>query len=229
MKENGKNPYAIYTGKAAEGQIIHGTRCVMKGPMMICVSATQRDTNEDSSSAGVLADIVTQLYAKRPSVEDKAISYITDAANRGLYMIHDKDKPFCCDAVMLFMMKDKFRYVISGNSHIYCFADGVLRNTPDNRDYPLIGSRLDYKAYVSEPFEAKQGENAFLLCSDRLTSLVSLPTIQKTLADSASAEEWLNKLVDAAGAEEHFCAAAIILKPKQGRFLSGLLDTWQRG
>ncbi len=201
----------------------------MKGPMMICVSATQKGTNEDSSSAGVLADIVTQLYVKRPSIEDKAISFITDAANKGLYMIHDKDKPFCCDAVMLFMMKDRFRYVISGDSHIYCFVDGVLNNVSDNRDYPLIGSRLDYKAYISEPFEAKQGENAFLLCSDKLTSLVSTETMEKTLADSISAEDWLYKLVDAAGSEAHFCAAAIILKPKQGRILSGLLDNRQRG
>lgn len=222
MKEEKKGSSASYCGPRTDCEKAWGTRIVLRGPVGVCVTATEAGTDEDCEAAGRIVRIFIDHYMKRPSLRDEALMYITHQCGSTLYAPSDIAPFLLCDMAALLFLEDQARFFVSGGSRVRHFVDGELVRS-SRPGQPLLGSTRNYVPALEDPFPLQEGENAFLLSSPKLDELVSEDEIREALLGSVDAEGWLGKLVERTGGDAQFCAAAVFMGPAQPAGLRRLL------
>ena len=193
---------------------------MLRGPKMIVATITDHQTDEDSETACGVAEQFIGFFLKRPSLEDRAMQGITEAVNQQLYAQQQENRYeyMACGFSVLFVLRNKARWITGGGSMVYHFADGQLMGYSQCMDAPALGLKDKYAVELEDTFELQSGQNAFLLCSAELAKQVSPEMLQSALADSASAEEWLQTIVEQVGQKRQYCANAVILPPRKRLF-----------
>lgn len=223
MKEIKKEICARYCGPRTACENAWGVRSVKRGAAMICVTATESGTDEDCEAAGRVAKVLIDHYARRPSLEDEAIRYISRQCNNSLFTPGDT-QCFCrCDMASLLLLDGRVRCFISGNSRIYHFVNQKLEYMTKDSPYPLLGEKFVYTPELDPPFELREGDNAFLISSNKLSEVVAVDKMEELLSESSNAEDWLEKLVECAGQDTQFCATAVFVEPMKMSGIFGLL------
>lgn len=188
-----------------------------RGPQMICVTATESGTDEDCEAGGRIAKTLIDHYMRRPSVEDRVMGILAKECNKSLYVPGSADPFGCCDMAALLMLEEEVRWLVSGTSRVYHFFDRKLAGGSGDSPYPLLGQRMAYDPILDPPIRLREGDNAFLLASRKLAETVSVSEMERTLADSSDAADWMEKLIQRAGEDTQFCAATVFVKPMAPR------------
>ena len=184
-----------------------------RGPQMICVTATENGTDEDCEAGGRIAKTLIDHYMRRPSLEDRVMGILARECNKSLYVPGSTDPFGCCDMAALLMLEGEVRWLVSGTSRVYYFFDRKLAGGSGDGPYPLLGQRMAYDPILDPPVRLREGDNAFLLASRKLTETVSVSEIEEMLADSSDAADWMEKLIRRAGTDIQFCATTVFVKP----------------
>lgn len=190
---------------------------------MIIATTTEQGTEEDTETTSRVTRSMFDNFMRRPSIEDQAIRTIASMANNDLSMMNpENDDAVLCDAAFVFLDRNKARFLISGKSAAWHFEDGKLKNRSSRDAAPQIGSGRYYEPHLEPVFELKQGKNAILAASQTLAEQVSDEEIEKALNESASPEEWMERLVNLVGEDKQFCAITAFLPSEKPSLLKSL-------
>lgn len=224
MKEIKKELCATYCGPKIDCKDSWGVRSVLRGPVGIFVTATEAGTDEDCEATGRVTKVLIDHYTRRPSLEDKALVYIARQCSNALFLPGNNRAVCCCDLGAVLLMDGSIRYFLSGNARIWHFFDGKLDHSINAAPHPLLGERFSYTPELLPPFSLPEGNNAFLIASPRLCSLITDEALEESLYDAATAKEWIGNIVKHTGQGAQFCMTAVFLPPAKKHWLRRLMS-----
>ena len=175
----------------------------------------EKRSNTGGQAEGIIADISTKSFTKRPALQQGPLVSILNFMNNAVFVNNKPGNIYKCDAAFLMLVKSSFRWVISGTSRILYFANKKLVAESEKKEYPRIGIQPTYTPELSEIRKVEKGENAFFLCSKSLTDAIGSEGIEKALQDATSQDDWMRRVEEMAG-DTDFAAQALIL-PEQRR------------
>ncbi|SEQ74422.1 hypothetical protein SAMN02910369_02347 [Lachnospiraceae bacterium NE2001] len=175
----------------------------------------EKRSNTGGQAEGIIADISTKSFTKRPALQQGPLVSILNFMNNAVFVNNKPGNIYKCDAALLMLVKSSFRWVISGTSRVLYFANKKLVAESEKKEYPRIGIQPTYTPELSEIRKVEKGENAFFLCSKSLTDAIGSEGIEKALQDATSQDDWMRRVEEMAG-DTDFAAQALIL-PEQRR------------
>ncbi|MDO5131787.1 MAG: hypothetical protein Q4D81_02255 [Eubacteriales bacterium] len=191
---------------------------------MIIATTTEYGTDEDTETCSRITRSVIDNYMHRPSVEDRAIRKISTMAGNDISMIQaGAQNSILFDAAFVMINRNICRFLISGRAACYHFEDGKLAHRSDPSEAPALGSGLRYEPRLEPSFQLNPVKNAFLTASRSLSDRVTDQDIEEALRQSASPEEWMERLQALSGPEKQFCAITAFLPMAKPSLLEGLL------
>ena len=186
----------------------------MKGKSLICSMIERRsDEKANGEPEARVAEIVTKSFEKRPTFQDGPLISIANMMNNSVFVGNKPGSVYNCDAAFLFLVKNSYRWMISGTSRVLYFVDRKLVNQSEKKEFPRIGLQPSFTPELGPINRIIKGQNAFFLCSKALTDKIGEEGIEKALADSQTQDEWMRKVEEMAG-DTDFAAQALIL-PEQ--------------
>ena len=184
----------------------------MRGRSLIC-SLIEKRSNTNGELEARLADIATKSFLKRPSLKEAAAIAITNFMSNAVFVKNRPDDIYMCDAAILMSVKSQFRWIISGTSRAFYFADRKLVKQSEPKEYPRIGLNPSYTPVLEPIINYEKAENAFFLCSKSLIDAIGVEGVEKALQESSSQDDWMKKVEERAG-DTDFAAQALIM-PEQ--------------
>ncbi len=175
----------------------------------------ERRSNTGGKAEGILADISSKSFTKRPALQQGPLVSILNFMNNAIFVNNKPGNVYNCDAAFLMLVKSSFRWVVSGTSRVLYFANKQLVAESEKKEFPRIGLQPTYTPELGEIYKCEKGENAFFLCSKSLTDAIGSEGIEKALKDATSQDDWMRRVEEMAG-DTDFAAQAIIL-PEQRR------------
>ena len=175
----------------------------------------ERKSDTNGEAEGTIADIANKSFTKRPALQEGPIVSIFNFMNNALFVKNRPGKVYKCDAAFVMLVRNSFRWVISGTSRVLYFADRKLIEQSEKKEYPRLGLQPSYSPEMSPVFKVEKAENAFFLCSKSLTDAIGEEGIEKALRDASSQDDWMRRVEEMAG-DTDFAAQALIL-PEQRR------------
>ena len=175
----------------------------------------ERRSDTDGKAEGILGDISTKSFTKRPALQAGPLVSIFNFMNNAVFVNNKPGSVYKCDAAFLMLVKSSFRWVVSGTSRVLYFANKQLVAESEKKEYPRIGLQPTYTPELGDIFRCEKGENAFFLCSKALTDAIGSEGIEKALKEASSQDDWMRRVEEMAG-DTDFAAQALIL-PEQRR------------
>ena len=175
----------------------------------------EKRSNTGGQAEGIIADISTKSFTKRPALQSGPLVSIFNFMNNAVFVNNKPGNVYKCDAAFLLLVKSSFRWVISGTSRVLYFANKKLVAESEKKEFPRVGLQPTYEPVLGDIYKVEKGENAFFLCSKALTDAIGSEGIEKALQDATSQDDWMRRVEERAG-DTDFAAQAIIL-PEQRR------------
>lgn len=168
----------------------------------IVISACERAVN-----------VSTNSFVQRPSMRDEAVEAITGFVNEGIYGMQAPGKTVFCSTAALYIFRKQARWAVSGNAKIYYFSDGKLQSVSAGNEDVILGKRLNLHCKYEPPFELQKGSNSFLIISaaDKIDPDISV--LERELASSSDAAEWVEKI--SSELKKQRCTALAVILPKK--------------
>ena len=174
----------------------------------------ERKSDTNGEAEGTIADIAVKSFTKRPALQEGPLISIFNFMNNALFVKNRPGKVYKCDAAFLMLIRNSFRWVISGTSRVLYFADRKLIEQSEKKEYPRLGIQPSYSPELSPVYKVQKAENAFFLCSKSLTDAIGEEGIEKALRDASSQDDWMRRVEEMAG-DTDFAAQALILPDKK--------------
>ena len=99
----------------------------------------ERRSNTGGQAEGILADISTKSFTKRPALQSGPVISILNFMNNAVFVNNKPGNVYKCDAAFLLLVKSSFRWVVSGTSRVLYFANKKLVAESEKKEYPRIG------------------------------------------------------------------------------------------
>lgn len=156
----------------------------------------------DAASHGA-CDTLLSLWKKSPSLSVDAVACAFEETNRIMREIGKRDRALLGMRTTVAALFYRFGFVRTahvGDSRVYLFRRGkVWMKTNDHvgRGENLtraLGGMDDYLPELSERVRVRRGD-AFLLCTDGFWKGVSDSEMERTLRESKTPAEWVEKLL----------------------------------
>ncbi|MCR4845108.1 MAG: hypothetical protein K5865_00020 [Eubacterium sp.] len=170
----------------------------------------ERKSDTSGEAEGAIADIAVKSFTKRPALQEGPLISIFNFMNNALFVKNKPGRVYKCDAAFMMLIRNSFRWVISGTSRVFYFADRKLIEQSDKKEYPRLGLQPTYTPEMSPVFKVQKAENAFFLCSKSLTDAIGEAGIEKALQEASSQDDWMRRIEEMAG-DTDFAAQALIL------------------
>lgn len=175
----------------------------------------EKRSSTNGEAEKLIADISTKSFCKRPALQEGPLVSISNFMNNAIFVKNRPGDIYKCDAAMLMLVKNHFRWMISGTSRVLYFVDKKLKEQSQKKEYPRIGLQPSFTPEFGEVYKVEKGENAFFLCSKALTDAIGEAGIEKALQEATSQDDWMRRVEEMAG-DTDFAAQALIL-PEQRR------------
>lgn len=157
-------------------------------------------------------------FLQRPSLGDQAVSTITDFINEGIYILQEPRKEVFCSFAILYVLRDKARFIVSENAGIYHLQDGKMQEISRGYKTPLPGKKMRSGHKLAPAFDVSGGGNGFLLCSGMEDEGFQTKLENKVLPASANADAWAESVIEECYGE-HGSALAFVLPEKKSPLL----------
>lgn len=189
---------------------------VKKGAAMTMAAAYPAEVSRSELACGKVLEISTESFIRRPSLADTAISTISSFVNDGVYIYQEPDKKFLCSSAVCYVLKQKARFVVSGNAAAYCFRDGKLVHSVSGRKLPMFGERLHWKEKAEPAFDISHGTNALIVCSAGDGCRLPGEFPDALSLSEPDCEQWADDVISSFYNMK--CSAAVMVLPQRGRF-----------
>ncbi len=171
-------------------------------------------------ASAAAAELIKELAGSEKTISIDALERWVSEANQKVLSLQTKECAMKTTLVFLLLWKGMAVWAHVGDSRLYHFTDGVLTEqtidhsvtqmavyrgeiTPDeirfhedrNRLLRAVGREGELRPDVSELLPLKGHRHSFLLCSDGFWEYVWENEMERCLAESESAKDWVNRML----------------------------------
>lgn len=208
-----------YVNNLCENDFENGNMCfysAMRGGTAVFAAAHPTADSRSGIACEKILTVMAESFLRRPSLCDNAANTLISFANKSVFALQEPYKTFLADAAVLFIHKGRARFVLSGNSRVYCLCDGKTGVMSGKRDYALFGKSLRYKEEIPLEFPLSGGTNAFAVVCGTGNVDFDAEQLESSFAGISRAEEWAEMLCKTRSESDRLSIMTVILPKRRG-------------
>lgn len=208
-----------FINNLCEDNYADGNMCFysgMRGGSAVFAAAHPTADSRGGIACEKILRVMADSFLSRPSLCDNAAYTLADFANKSVFALQEPYKTFFADAAVLFIRKGKARFVLSGNSRVYCLCGGKASVMSEKRSYALFGKSLRYKEEIPSEFSLYGETNAFAVVCGTGNADFDAEQLESSFKGISRAEEWAERLCKTRSEGDRLSIMTVILPKHKG-------------
>ena len=182
------------------------------------------DDGGDMHLGDQAAKVCVNSFLRRPSLKPTAFQTISGFMNNLVLAAHRPGDACVFYAAMVFLLKDRAAWAISGEMSVLLFSGGVLERSSSGSANSRMGLSPVCRPELCEPFRLSREEKALLICSNPLLAAVSVQEIEAALRESNGPAQWQERILSRLNGPDEAVSMLCAFIPPPPRGLSALFS-----